>query len=894
MSTQKTVITADNFAAQTASIANQPQPGRLKIFLGYAPGVGKTAAMLGAAQQAAANGLAVVAGYIDRPELAANLELIPPTPIQVGDHHLHSLNLDGLLARRPQVVLVDNLSAPNPPGARHPKRYQDVLELLEAGLDVYTTLNIQHLDSLNDIVAQITGTVERDTVPDRLLDQAAAVQVVDLPVEELYRRFQAGQVYFPGHMARAGQKFFRPGNLTALRELMLRRTAEYVDAQMRAYMRTHAIAGPWPAAERLLVCVGPSPLSERLVRATRRLAVGLNAEWFAVYVDTPGQTRLPDESRERVARTLQLAENLGGKAFTLTGRSVAETAAHFARERNITKIIIGKPLRPRWADLLRGSLVDQVIRRSRNVDVYVISSATPDSPPIKIPHPTPLWPWSRYAGSAGLVALATLVGYPLRLKVEPTNLVMLYLLAVVLAAVRLGRRPAILTSVLSVAAFNLFFVPPYFTYLVHDAQYLLTFAALLVVGVVISTLAAQAREQARAAQQREAQTAALYELSRSLAGAVEAKTIAQAVVNHLDQTLDSPAAIFLAHAGHLSAEPGAAGHGFLLTEAEFEAARWAFDHLKPAGRHTDTLPQADAAYLPLVTARGAVGVLGIGLGRRSQPLAPEQRRLLDSFAGQAAQALERVHLAEQVGQVQLLRETEKLQTALLNSISHDLRTPLASITGALSSLRLDAPYLDEPARSDLVNTAWEQADRLNNLVGNLLGMTRLEAGAIKLKPELCDLQDVVGVALAQLEARLKNRHITVDISAGLPLVPLDMVLLAQALVNLLDNVLKYAPADTAIEIKGGVSGQEARLEIADYGPGIPEEDLERVFDKFYRAPRPESIGGTGLGLSICRGIVEAHHGHIWAKNRPQGGAVITIALPLTALPDSAPQPPVQK
>ncbi|MBN1991950.1 MAG: sensor histidine kinase KdpD [Anaerolineae bacterium] len=860
--------------------------GKLKIFLGYAAGVGKTYAMLEAAHQRLTEGVDLVVAYVEthgRAEtetLLQGLEIIPRQQIEYRHVILTEMDIDAVLARRPQLALVDELAHTNAPGSRHARRYQDVLELLDTGIDVYTTLNIQHLESLNDVVVQITSVTVRETVPDRLLDEAHEIELIDLPLDELLQRLEEGKVYVPEQAAQAIRKFFRPGNLSALRELALRRAADRIDEQMRAYMQAHAIAGPWPAGERLLVCVSPSPLSERLVRTARRLAVRLNAEWFAVYVETPGHAQMSHAGRDRVARNLQLAELLGAKTMIVSGRSAAEAIVDFAQTHNIATIVIGKPLRPRWVELLRGPVVDRIIRQSGDLDIYVISSATAEKLPDvqhKLVGKQPFH-WQGYVQSAGLVALTTLLGVPLRPFIEPTNLVMLYLLAVVMAAIWLGRHPAMLASFLSVVAFNYVFVPPYYTYVVSDAQFLLTFAALLVVGIVISTLTAQARDQARAAQRRQAHTAALYELSRDLAAAIEPEDIAQIVITHIGQLLACRATILLPQQKTL--HPCCNNNDFDLDDNELAVAAWVLQHNQPAGRGTDTLAGAKNSYLPLEAAQHIVGVLGIGRDKNADPLTPEQWRLLESFAHQGAQALRRVQLAEEARQARLLRETEQLQTALLNSISHDLRTPLASITGALSSLRDDAPFLDETGRNVLVSTAWEQADRLNNLVGNLLQMTRMEAGGMKVKPELCDIQDMIGVALAQLGNRLDERPINIDIPDNLPLIPLDIVLMVQVLVNLLDNTLKYSPPQEPITIRANLIESELVLQVIDKGPGIPDPELERIFGKFYRLERPDDVGGTGLGLSISKGIVEAHNGRIWAKNRDGGGAIFSLAVPV--------------
>ncbi|MBE7471085.1 MAG: sensor histidine kinase KdpD [Anaerolineae bacterium] len=875
----------------------QQTRGKLKIFLGYVAGVGKTYAMLGAAHQRRAESIDVVVGYaethgrVETEELLAGLEIIPRQQVAYRGVTLPEMDMDAVLARRPQLALVDELAHTNAPGSRHPKRYQDVEELLAAGIDVYTTLNIQHLESLNDVVAQITGVTVRETVPDRLLDEANEIELIDLPPAELLQRLEEGKVYVPDQAARAIQKFFRPGNLAALREMALRRAAERVDDQMRTYMQTRAIPGPWPAGDRLLVCVSPSPLSERLVRAGRRLADPLDAEWFAMYVETPGHAQLSEVERDRVARTLRLAEELGAKVVSLPGPNVAETVIDYARSHNITKIIAGKPLRSPWLSFFKDSLVDQLINQSGDIDVYIISSAAETPSAIVVPADLrPHRPWNRYLQSIGLVVLAALVGEVIDPVVSPANLVMLFLLAVVIASLRLGRGPAIVAAVFSVVGFNFFFVPPRYTFAVADPQYLITFGSLLIVGLAISTLASQVREQAEVARRRETQTATLYALSRDLASAVGLDEIMQAVITHIGQTFDREVAVFLPAGERLTA-PGVSP-GFGLDEDKLAVAAWAFQHGRPAGRHTDTLSAADARYLPLKTARGVVGVLGLKLARSGLDSTPEQRRLMEAFASQTALAIERANLAETARQAELLRQTEKLQTALLNSISHDLRTPLASITGSLSSLLEDEAALNPTIRQELLKTAHEEAGRLNQLVGNLLDMSRLEAGALKISYQPSDIQDVIGAALQRLDGLLAGREVRVDLPPDLPLLPLDFVLVVQALVNVLDNAVKYSPPDTPIEVRAQVSGHSLQLEIADHGPGLPPDDLTRIFDKFYRGPhtspgvssdrrkRGDAPPGTGLGLSISSGIIEAHGGRIWAENRPGGGLVIKLLLPL--------------
>jgi two-component system sensor histidine kinase KdpD len=859
--------------------------GRLKLFLGYAPGVGKTYTMLEVARQLKRDGRDVVAAYVEshgRREtdlLLEGLEIIARTFIDYQGVKLPELNIDAVLARRPEIALVDELAHTNAPGSRHEKRWQDIEEILAAGIDVYTTVNIQHFESLNDVVAQITGVTVRETVPDRLLDLAAEIRLVDIPPEDLLQRLREGKVYIPEQIARATENFFRPGNLIALRELSLRRAASRVDDEMRSYMETRAISGPWPVAERLLVCVSGSPYGEKLIRTTRRLADDLKAHWFAVYIEMPSSGRYLQENRERVWRDLRLAESLGAQVATLTATSVAEAAIDYAVRHNITRIVVGKPDRPRWRNFLRPPLVDELIRLSGPIDVHVVSishrQAGAGARRPALPRPVP---WAGYARSLLLVAAATLVCKILQPFFAQTNMIMIYLLAVVVASIRLDRRPALLTALLGVLAFDFFFVPPFLSFAVADTEYLITFLALFTVGTVISTLTAKVRERAEAVRAREVQTDSLYSLSRDLAAAGRMEEVMAAVIRNSGETMNARSAVLLPEGEHLELKD--ASHGLTLDMKEAAVADWAFRNRQPAGHGTGTLNSAGLLYLPLQISGNVLGILGVSLATDSDYRDAQTRRLLEAFATQTAMAMERIQLARQAEQANILKARENLERALLNSISHDLRSPLVSIAGALSALRDPGQPRNEHARRELLDTAWEEAGRLNRFVGNLLDMTRLEAGELRPKQELCDVQDLVGCALAALDQRLEKRRVDVSLPAGLPPVSMDLVLMTEVLVNLLDNALKYAPPRHPIEITARAEDKVLFIEVADHGPGIPEHDLKRIFDKFYRIPVPEGAGGTGLGLSICKGIVEAHGGSIRADNRPEGGIRITIRLPL--------------
>jgi two-component system, OmpR family, sensor histidine kinase KdpD len=868
--------------------------GKLKLFLGYADGVGKTYAMFEAARQRKEEGVNALVGWVeihgqrDSEALLAGMDLVPPRRTEAGQEEM---DLETILALHPVLVLVDNLVHTNFPGGRHPRRYQDVEDLLAGGINVYATLNIQDLESLRDIVFQITGITVQESIPDSVFDQASIIEVIDLPPDELLQRYQDGKIYISPALAPRADTFYRLGHLLALRELTMRRAAGQIEDQMQAYMAESAIPGPWPASERLMVCVSAHPISERLVRAGQRLASSLNAVWFAVYIETPDRLRFSSKHHERVLQTLRLAEDLGARVVKISGRTVPETVIQFAQRQNITKIIIGKLKRPRWREILNGSVVEEIMRQSGLIDVYVVNDESAlqkgTAEPFRL-----YSRWSQYLYGALLVAAATLLGVPLARYINPANLVMLYLAAVVLAAVYFGRGPSMLASLFSVLAFDYFLVHPQFSLSVSDSQYLLTFFGLLGVGLVISYLAGLVRDQVEASQQREVQTDTLYNLSRELTIVVDLPAILNTIIQQIEETFTRECAILLSKDQHLEIQ--AASSGLVLNENELAAASWAYEHSQPAGRNTDTLPEAGLRFLPLLTPRGKTGVLGVKPSDPGRHLSPEQRQFLEAYASLAALAIERAQLAEEASRVQINSATEKLQSALLNSISHDLRTPLATITGVFSSLAeadqgSASQILLQPAeRRDLVETGWEEARRLNRLVGNLLDMTRLESGALKLRREEGDVQDLIGAALERLADRLRSTPVQTSLAPELPLVSVDFVLIEQVLVNLLDNAVKYSPPGSPIEIEARsipntMEKADCLVEISvhDHGSGIPPEDLDKVFDKFFRVQHHNnSAGGTGLGLAICKGIVEAHGGTISAENGKEGGAVMRFTLPM--------------
>lgn len=879
----------DALLAELQQAEQRAGRGKLKVFFGAAPGVGKTYAMLEEGRNRAAEGLDVVIGYAEphaRPETEAlilGMELLPYKVVDYRNVRLKEFDLDAALKRHPHLVLVDELAHTNAPGLRHEKRWQDVEELLDAGIDVYTTLNVQHLESVNDVVQRITGVTVRETLPDSVLEKADEVELVDISPEELLERLEEGKIYAPETAERATRNFFSKGNLMALREVALRRTADRVDAQMEDFRRTNRVRDVWPAAERIMVCVGPSPLSARLVRAAKRLASGVKSEWIAAYVETPRAARLSPADRDRVAQTLRLAQQLGAQTVTLSGANVADELVSYARSRNVTRIVIGKPQRSRWVDVIRGSVVDDLIRGSGAIDVYVIRGGAEEPGGPQQPRPRPQIDGWDYGKAAAAVAIATAVCWPMHQHFELANLIMVYLLGVVAVATRLGRGPSVFASFLSVAAFDFFFVPPQWTFAVSDTQYLVTFAVMLVVALVISTLTNRVREQAELARQRERRTAALLTLSRELAATRELGKLLDACARQIAELFDAQVAILLPTDDRRVSVRAKRGITYDVDEKESGVALWAFDHDQPAGLGTTTLPGARALYLPLIGSHGTIGVIGICPSAPTALRDPDHLRLLEAFASQSALAIERAKLAEEARAAWERVEAEFMRNTLLSSVSHDLRTPLAAIAGAASSLVEAGDALPVAGRRDLAESIFDESERMERLINNLLDMTRLESGGVRIRKEWLPIAEVIGSALHHFDKQLRGREVRVDVAPDLPLVPVDAISIEQVLVNLLDNTVQYTFPGTPIEVNARLRNREVVVEVLDRGPGLPSGEEQQVFQKFFRAQPPGIDGsrrGIGLGLAIAQGIIEAHGGTITAQNRAGGGACFRFTLPI--------------
>ena len=873
--------------------AQRASRGRLKIFLGAAPGVGKTYEMLSAARTRLQEGTDVVVGIVEthgRKETEAlidGLQVIPRRPIEYRGRMLDEMDLDAILARRPQLVLVDELAHSNAPGSRHPKRYMDADELIVAGIDVYTTLNVQHVESLNDVVAQITRIRVRETVPDSVIDKADDIELIDLTPDDLIQRLRDGKVYVPQQAERAVRHYFQPGNLTALRELALRRTAQRVDDQMVRYMQAHAIRGPWAAGERILACVGTDPSSTDVVRHAKRMADSLRAPWTAIHVETGRNLSISDAERDRVSEVLRLAQRLGADTVTLPGQDVAETIADYARANNFTHIIIVQPPRSMWLELLYGSLAQGLIRKAGGASVHVLGRSRENAEPQGqriVRETAPRGSEARaYLGSLAFVSASLGVALVLHQAVGIASVSLTFLTAVLAVSVVYGLWPALFASFVSVLAYNFFFLPPLYTFTIADPENVVALFFFAITAVIASNLTARVRAQAITARQRARTTEELYQFSRKLAGAANLDDLLWATVHQIALMLKVHVVILLPEDGRMTVRAGFPPED-TLDAADLAAANWSWGKNHAAGRGADTLPGAKRLFLPMQTGRGAVGVIGIDRDEPGPILTPDQHRLLDALADQAALAIERVNLVEDVDRARLATETDRLRAALLTSISHDLRTPLASILGSATSLTSQGETLDVATRLDLARNIQDEAERLNRFIGNLLDMTRLESGPLQLRTGRVDLSDAIATVLRRARKILAAHRTQILVEPDLPMPELDDVLFEQVLFNLLDNAAKYAPAGSLVTIRAWRDSSNVCVQVLDEGPGIPSADLEHVFDKFYRVGGSDRRrAGTGLGLAICRGFIDAMHGMITATNRTdRSGAAFTITLPVPA------------
>jgi two-component system sensor histidine kinase KdpD len=878
----------DQLLARLKQEQAQAQRGKLKIFFGASAGVGKTYAMLSAARSLKQQGVGVLIGVIEthgRAETEAlvdGLDRLPLKEISHRNHTLKEFDLDGALERKPPLILVDELAHSNAPGSRHAKRWQDVEELLDAGIDVWSTMNVQHLESLNDVVTGITGIRVWETVPDRVFDETDEVVIVDLPPDELLKRLKEGKVYLPQQAERAVRNFFRKGNLIALRELALRRTADRVDDEMLQYRRTLSVPPVWQTRESLLVCIGPDERSEKIVRGAARMATQLGVPWHCIYVETPVLQRLPDAARHRIFRVLKLAEDAGATTATLAGNALAKTIVKYAHEHNLSRVVLGRNTgrhRRHW----RPILADAVGALGHDLDVIQMAlpvserdSRRPSASQANTEEAA-LMPkaWGTYAWSVAVCAGVTILMAPLHSVLDTANIVMLFLLAVVFVAVKFGRGPAVMAAFLSVGAFDFFYVAPRFAFSVSDAQYLLTFAVMLVVALVIGQLTAGLKFQARVATLREERVGALYKMSRDLSGALMAEQIAEIAARFLRSEFEAKSAVMVSdlHDRVMPALP----QPDLPKGIDLGIAQWAFDHAETAGHGTDTLSASPLLYVPLKAPMRVRGILVLEPKNPERLLGPEQRRLLDTCASLLAISLERVHYVDVAQSTTVQMESERLRHSLLAAISHDLRTPLAALVGMAETLALSRKP-DDP-QGEMLGSIRESALRMNAQVNNLLDMARLQSGQVHLNLQWQPLEEIVGSALRSMMGTLEPRRVRVLLPDDLPLLHIDAVLFERVLCNLLENAAKYTPAGSPIEIGASVTHDRVRLTVSDRGPGLPKGREAAIFEMFERGTKEGATPGVGLGLAICRAIVEAHSGSIHGETRPQGGAQFTIDLP---------------
>ncbi|MEX3977162.1 DUF4118 domain-containing protein [Paraburkholderia caribensis] len=894
------------------------QRGKLKIFFGASAGVGKTYAMLQAARRRKEEHIDVVVGIAEthgRNETAAlleDLDVLPLARIEYRGRLLGEFDLDAALTRKPQLILVDELAHSNVPGARHAKRWQDVYELLDAGIDVYTTVNVQHLESLNDVVGQITGIRVWETVPDRVFDRADEVTLVDLPAEELLDRLRDGKVYMPQQAERAVRNFFRKGNLIALRELALRRTADRVDAQMREYRADRSIQRIWQARERLLVCVGPGPEAPLLVRAAARLAASLKADWIAVYVETPRLQRLSDARRERTLDALKLAADLGAETATLAGADAVSTLIGYARVRNVSKLIAGGSSATGLARWLRRPFGERLAERASDLDLTLIRASSDEAGATRERHADEegrAWrdalvaarerrsPPRNYAWAVAICAGVTLIASQLIDRIDLANLVMLYLLGVIFTAVKLGRGPGVMLSFLSVAAFDFFFVPPRMSLSVSDTQYLLTFIGMLLTSLVIGHLTSSLRREASVARRREQRTSAMYAMARELAAALTTEQIVGIGSRHVSEVFRARVAVLLPDSADQVKQKVDDPDETIMLEAaalDVDVGQWVYDQQKPAGHGTDTLPAAKALYLPLRAPMRTRGVLAVAMRDERELDVPEQQRMLDAFAAQIALALERVHYVDIARDALVNMESERLRNSLLSAISHDLRTPLTAIVGFSSMLAGQPREAGNAAQGELVDAIHEEALRMTGIVTNLLDMARLQAGSLKLNRQWSLLEETVGSALRDCRRTLARHPVQVSLPADLPLLQLDAVLLERLFANLFENAAKYVPPDTPLTIGAQRIDENGkpfvRVTVDDTGPGLPPGMEARIFEKFTRGEKESAKPGIGLGLAICRAIAEAHGGRIGAANRVAADGRVEGARFWFTLPIETPPP----
>jgi two-component system sensor histidine kinase KdpD len=860
--------------------------GRLKVFLGMSPGVGKTYEMLSQARRRSNEGGEVLVGIVEthgRVETEAlieGLEVLPRRPIEYKGRHLPEFDIDTALARKPALLLVDEYAHSNAPGSRHPKRWQDVEELLAAGVNVWTTLNVQHLESLVDVVWKITGVRQRETVPDSALSRADDIELVDITPEELRRRLDEGKVYLPETARTAAANFFKPENLTALRELALRRMAQTVDDQLLSAMRQKGVAGPWAAGERILVLIGPDAMAQSLIRAGRRLSdMMMDAPWTVAYVERPNRPSPDAAGAAKINAAFKLAEQLGGASVVLTGDDLVQSLLEYARQNNVTQIVVGKSSRARWRALFGQALIPALAEQVAGAALHIITEAAqPDDVEPKVRRRPPLAAWRGHIASIGLVAIAGGLAGLVDQFSHGANLAMIFLLSVLASGMTFGLWPAVTAAAIAAFVYNFFFLEPRLSIRIGHAADVFTFVVFFAVAMTTGWLTGRVRDQAIGMSRRATAITALLAASRRLSAAATREEAAQALADQLAVATGGEAVVMLPGGEDVlptASAPSAIGP---MGPADLAAARWAWQHGEAAGADTGTLPSATWTFRPLQGVRARSGVAAI------DPRAVEAEdgeRFVTALLDQGAVALERAEFAADAADAEALRRSDRLRSALLNSVSHDLRTPLATVLGSATTLLEYSETLDKPVREDLLASIREEAERLNRYVGNLLDMTRLEGGGLNIKTDWVDVRDVLGTALERVSRRLGKRKVTRDYPTDLPLIRADSALLEQALVNILENAITYSPETSTIELAAYEDRNNVVLSIEDEGRGIPTAELERVFEKFRRMEESSDRGkGAGLGLAISKGFVEAMGGRIAAASPIHEGRGTRILISL--------------
>ena len=878
----------DQLLAQIERERIQADRGRLKIFFGATAGVGKTYAMLSAVHQQCQHkkvliGIVETHGRKETLALLDGLAILPMKEVEYKGRQLKEFDLDQALLEKPDLILIDELAHSNVPGSRHPKRWQDVEELLSAGIDVYSTINVQHLETLNDVVGGITGVRVWETVPDHVFDAADEVVLVDLPPDELLQRLKDGKVYLPQQAERASKNFFRKGNLIALRELALRRSADRLDHEVIKYRKENAVATVWQTRESILACIGPGEEAEKVVRSAARIASQLQVPWHAVYVETPALQNLPAKARERVLKAISMAEEMGARAVTIGGHDAAETVANYAREQNLSRLIVGSSAKGHWR-FWQKTFLDDVSAKASDLDVLKIARGVVSRVAEEGLETDDSWlkqlraPWLSYGLSLLVCGLTGLIAAPLSGAIELPNIAMFFLLAVVLVSVKYGLGPSIMASLVNVLVFDYFFVPPRFSFAVSDVQYIFTFIVMFVVGLITAKLTTGLTYQAKIANRREQRVKSLYEMSRDLSGALVREQVAEISQHFVAVEFKAKSALLLADDNdRLEIVKTVKTDDLPL---DLSIARWSFDHDKEAGNGTDSLPGVGLRYLPLRAPMRTRGVLVIDSPSTTRLKSPEQRRLLDTFARLLAISLERIHYVSVAQQSSIQIESERLRNSLLSAISHDLRTPLTALVGLADSLEMLAAPLTEK-QLEITALLREKALKMSSQVSNLLDMARLQSGTVRLNKQWLPIEEVIGTAIKSAQPLSEGRKVEVNLSPDFPLLKVDPVLLERVFINLLENAYKYTPRDSLISIGGGLASSSfAEIWVQDNGPGLPLGKEEEIFRKFERGQKESAISGVGLGLTICRAIIEAHGGKITGQTSNTGGARFTLVLPL--------------